>query len=107
MGVVRVRGGRGGQVRVLQLGPSDGATDEAEAATDRPCGHGRGGVDCAHAGGGGAVGLVLTCNLIQFSDTNLSHGSAPLRNAYQVVDSESDPRADRRSRPDLAPVTGP
>ena len=51
--VVRVRGGRCGQV---QLGPSDAAPDEAEApAADRPSGHGSGGVDCADAGGGGAI----------------------------------------------------
>ena len=49
--VVRVRGGGCGHVRVLQRG---GPSDQIDA----PCGHGRGGVDCADAGGGGAVGLV-------------------------------------------------
>ena len=67
-----MRSGCCSQVRVLQFGPSDAAPDKAEAPADRPSGHGSGGVDCADAGGGGAVGLVLTCNLIQFSDTDFT-----------------------------------
>ena len=55
-----------GKVRVLQF---CGAPDEAEAApaaaADGPSGNGHGGVDCAHAGCGGAVGLMLTCWKVQ------------------------------------------
>ena len=50
-----------GKVCMMQFGGTPDEAEAAPAAADGPSRNGHGGVDCAHAGCGGAVGLMLTC----------------------------------------------